>query len=50
MGNKGVEFNLGFKFMLLMIKCLVVVFLYGDLFEWVVYWIRFYEIEKGMVD
>lgn len=33
-----------------MIKRLVVAFLYGDLFERVVYRTRPYETEKGMVD
>ncbi|MGH2168334.1 hypothetical protein ACQ1Z1_14820, partial [Enterococcus faecalis] len=37
MGNKGVESNPGFNFTLPMIKPLVVSFLYGDLFERVVY-------------
>ncbi len=50
MGNKGVESNPGFKFTLPMIKRLVVAFLYGDLFERVVYRTRPYETEKGMVD
>jgi predicted CoA-substrate-specific enzyme activase len=50
MGNKGVESNPGFKFTLPMIKRVVVAFLYGDLFERVVYRTRPYEVEKGSVD
>ncbi|MHC5374962.1 acyl-CoA dehydratase activase-related protein [Enterococcus sp. LJL120] len=50
MGNKGVESNPGFKFTLPMIKRVVVAFLYGDLFERLVYRTRPYELEKGMID
>ncbi|MBP2100241.1 2-hydroxyacyl-CoA dehydratase [Enterococcus rivorum] len=50
MGNKGVESNPGFKFTLPMVKRVVVAFLYGDLFERVVYRTRPYETEPGMID
>ncbi|MGX7162363.1 2-hydroxyacyl-CoA dehydratase [Enterococcus massiliensis] len=50
MGNKGVESNPGFKFTLPMLKRLVVAFLYGDLFERVVYRTRPYELEEGQID
>lgn len=50
MGNKGVESNPGFKFTLPMLKRVVVAFLYGDLFERVVYRTRPYELEKGQID
>lgn len=50
MGNKGVESNPGFKYTLPMIKRVVVAFLYGDLFERVVYRTRPYEMEPGMID
>ncbi|WP_207696770.1 2-hydroxyglutaryl-CoA dehydratase activator [Enterococcus sp. DIV0212c] len=50
MGNKGVESNPGFKFTLPMLKRVAVAFLYGDLFERVVYRTRPYEVEKGMID
>lgn len=50
MGNKGVESNPGFKFTLPMIKRVVIAFLYGDLFERVVYRTRPYETEPGMID
>lgn len=50
MGNKGVESNPGFKFTLPMLKRLAVAFLYGDLFERVVYRTRPYETEVGMID
>lgn len=50
MGNKGVEGNPGFKFTLPMLKRVVVAFLYGDLFERVVYRTRPYELKKGQVD
>lgn len=50
MGNKGVESNPGFKFTLPMIKRVAVAFLYGDLFERVVYRTRPYEMEPGMID
>ncbi|MBO0439806.1 2-hydroxyacyl-CoA dehydratase [Candidatus Enterococcus ikei] len=50
MGNKGVESNPGFKFTLPMLKRVAIAFLYGDLFERVVYRTRPYEVEKGMID
>ncbi|MBL1229236.1 2-hydroxyacyl-CoA dehydratase [Enterococcus sp. BWB1-3] len=50
MGNKGVESNPGFKFTLPMLKRVAVSFLYGDLFERVVYRTRPYEVEPGMID
>lgn len=50
MGNKGVESNPGFKYTLPMLKRVAVAFLYGDLFERVVYRTRPYEVEKGSVD
>lgn len=50
MGNKGVESNPGFKFTLPMLKRVAVAFLYGDLFERVVYRTRPYETQVGMVD
>lgn len=50
MGNKGVESNPGFKFTLPMLKRVAVAFLYGDLFERVVYRTRPYETETGMID
>ncbi|MGX7350986.1 2-hydroxyglutaryl-CoA dehydratase activator [Enterococcus canis] len=50
LGNKGVESNPGFKFTLPMLKRLVVSFLYGDLFERVVYRTRPYELEPGTID
>ncbi|MEI5992996.1 2-hydroxyacyl-CoA dehydratase [Candidatus Enterococcus mansonii] len=50
MGNKGVESNPGFKFTLPMLKRVAIAFLYGDLFERVVYRTRPYETEVGMID
>ncbi|EOL42168.1 2-hydroxyglutaryl-CoA dehydratase activator [Enterococcus phoeniculicola] len=50
MGNKGVESNPGFKFTLPMLKRVAVAFLYGDLFERVVYRTRPYELEAGTID
>ncbi|MGY3777199.1 2-hydroxyacyl-CoA dehydratase [Isobaculum melis] len=50
MGNEGVESNPGFTFDIPMLKRMVVAFLYGDLFERVVYRTRPYEVEKGSVD
>lgn len=50
MGNKGVESNPGFKFTLPMLKRVAVAFLYGDLFERVVYRTRPYETQVGMID
>ncbi|WP_423252856.1 acyl-CoA dehydratase activase-related protein [Melissococcus plutonius] len=50
MGNKGVEKNAGFKFTLPLIKRVAIAFLYGDLFERMVYRTRPYEAIKGSVD
>ncbi|MDH6364745.1 putative CoA-substrate-specific enzyme activase [Enterococcus sp. PF1-24] len=50
MGNKGVESNPGFKLTIPLMKKVAVAFLYGDLFERVVYRTRPYELEKGAVD
>lgn len=50
MGNKGVESSPGFKFTLPMLKRVAISFLYGDLFERVVYRTRPYETEPGMID
>ncbi len=50
MGNQGVESNPGFKFTLPMLKRVAVAFLYGDLFERVVYRTRPYELEEGRID
>ncbi|MGC6768560.1 acyl-CoA dehydratase activase-related protein [Enterococcus sp. LJL51] len=50
MGNKGVESNPGFKFTLPLLKRVAIAFLYGDLFERVVYRTRPYETEPGMID
>lgn len=50
LGNKGVENNPGFKFTIPMLKRVAVSFIYGDLFERVVYRTRPYEVEKGSVD
>ncbi|MHC5226704.1 acyl-CoA dehydratase activase-related protein [Enterococcus sp. LJL99] len=50
MGNKGVESNPGFSFTLPMLKRVAIAFLYGDLFERVVYRTRPYEVEAGSVD
>jgi predicted nucleotide-binding protein (sugar kinase/HSP70/actin superfamily) len=50
MGNQGVESNPGFKFTLPMLKRVAVAFLYGDLFERVVYRTRPYETVPGSVD
>lgn len=50
MGNQGVESNPGFKFTLPMLKRVAVAFLYGDLFERVVYRTRPYEAISGSVD
>lgn len=50
MGNKGVESNPGFKFTLPMLKRVIVAFLYGDLFERVVYRTRPYELEAEQID
>lgn len=50
MGNKGVESNPGFKLTLPLIRRAAVAFLYGDLFERVVYRTRPYEVVEGSVD
>ncbi|MCI1902812.1 MAG: 2-hydroxyacyl-CoA dehydratase [Enterococcaceae bacterium] len=50
LGNKGVEQNPGFKFTLPLAKRAALAFIYGDLFERVVYRTRPYEVEKGAVD
>ncbi|WP_321388912.1 acyl-CoA dehydratase activase-related protein [uncultured Enterococcus sp.] len=50
LGNKGVESSPGFKFTLPMLKRVAISFLYGDLFERVVYRTRPYETEPGMID
>lgn len=50
MGNKGVEKNPGFKLTLPLMKRLAIAFLYGDLFERVVYRTRPYEKQPGSVD
>lgn len=50
MGNKGVETNPGFKLTLPLMKRLAIAFLYGDLFERVVYRTRPYEKIPGSVD
>lgn len=50
MGNQGVESNPGFKFTLPMLKRVAIAFLYGDLFERVVYRTRPYELEEGSID
>ncbi|GMA08967.1 2-hydroxyglutaryl-CoA dehydratase [Tetragenococcus halophilus subsp. flandriensis] len=50
MGNQGVESNPGFKLSLPLMKRAAVAFMYGDLFERVVYRTRPYELEKGAVD
>lgn len=49
-GNQGVESSPGFTFTLPLLKRLAVAFLYGDLFERVIYRTRPYEIEKGAID
>lgn len=50
LGNKGVEETPGFTFTLPLLKRVAVAFLYGDLFERVVYRTRPYEAEKGAAD
>ncbi|TLG81034.1 2-hydroxyacyl-CoA dehydratase [Vagococcus zengguangii] len=50
MGNKGVEHQPGFKLTLPILKSLAIAFLYGDLFERVVYRTRPYEVAPGSVD
>lgn len=50
MGNKGVENQPGFKLTLPLLKRVAIAFLYGDLFERVVYRTRPYEMKQGQVD
>ncbi len=50
LGNKGVESNPGFKMSLPLMKKVAIAFLYGDLFEKVVYRTRPYEKELGSVN
>ncbi|MFD1466052.1 acyl-CoA dehydratase activase-related protein [Lapidilactobacillus mulanensis] len=50
LGNQGVEETPGFKFTLPLLKRVAIGFLYGDLFERVVYRTRPYEMEKGQID
>lgn len=50
LGNAGVESNPGFRFTYPMMKRVAVAFLYGDLFERLVYRTRPYEQVKGSVD
>ncbi|MFV0558432.1 MAG: acyl-CoA dehydratase activase-related protein [Enterococcus sp.] len=50
LASKGVETNPGFKFTLPLLKRLVIAFIYGDLFERVVYRTRPYEVETGQID
>ncbi|MDR2465371.1 MAG: acyl-CoA dehydratase activase-related protein, partial [Streptococcaceae bacterium] len=50
MGNKGVEETPGFSWTLPFLKRFVVSFMYGDLFERVVYRTRPYELVEGSAD
>ena len=50
MGNQGVESTPGFKMTLPMLKKVAIAFMYGDLFERVVYHDRPYEMKKGQID
>ena len=50
LGNQGVEETPGFKFTLPLLRRAAIAFLYGDLFERVVYRTRPYETEPGMID
>ncbi|WP_461227310.1 acyl-CoA dehydratase activase-related protein [Lacticaseibacillus suihuaensis] len=50
LGNQGVEETPGFKFTLPLLRRVAIAFLYGDLFERVVYHTRPYEVEAGAVD
>jgi predicted nucleotide-binding protein (sugar kinase/HSP70/actin superfamily) len=50
MGNQGVEQTPGFKLTLPLIKRVAIAFLYGDIFERVVYRTRPYEMEPGTID
>lgn len=50
MGNQGVEQTPGFKLTLPLIKRVAIAFLYGDIFERVVYRTRPYEMELGTID
>ncbi|GAA3620838.1 2-hydroxyacyl-CoA dehydratase [Secundilactobacillus similis DSM 23365 = JCM 2765] len=50
LGNQGVEHTSGFKMTLPLLRRVAIAFLYGDLFEQVVYRTRPYETEPGMID
>ncbi|MCP9313576.1 2-hydroxyacyl-CoA dehydratase [Liquorilactobacillus satsumensis] len=50
LGNQGVEETPGFKLTLPLVKRLALAFLYGDLFEKVVYRTRPYEAQEGQAD
>jgi predicted CoA-substrate-specific enzyme activase len=50
LGNQGVEETPGFKMTIPLLKRVAIAFLYGDLFERVVYHTRPYEKEPGIVD
>lgn len=50
MGNQGVEQTPGFKLTIPLLKRVAIAFLYGDLFERVVYRTRPYEKEEGIID
>lgn len=50
LGNKGVEDTPGFKLTIPLAKRVALAFLYGDLFERVVYRTRPYELKAGQVD
>ena len=50
LGNQGVETTPGFTFTLPLVKRVSIAFLYGDLFERLVYHTRPYEVEKGQVN
>lgn len=50
LGNQGVEETPGFKMSLPLLRRVAIAFLYGDLFETVVYRTRPYEITPGQID
>lgn len=50
LGNQGVESNPGFKMSIPLLKKVAIAFLYGDLFEKVVYRTRPYEVVPGSVN
>ncbi|MGY3765290.1 acyl-CoA dehydratase activase-related protein [Vagococcus vulneris] len=50
LGNQGVETNPGFKLSIPLMKRAAIAFLYGDLFEKLVYRTRPYELKKGSVN